>query len=93
MARPELGTKRLCAGCSAKFYDMNKTPIVCPTCEAVFDLPKPPPARGGRPFEPVVVTMPVAIAPVSEAVATLEKPDGDEKEDDGGIPLLETNDD
>ena len=36
MSKPELGTKRLCAGCNAKFYDLLKTPIVCPTCEAVF---------------------------------------------------------
>ena len=30
MAKPELGTKRLCAGCGAKFYDLNKDPIVSP---------------------------------------------------------------
>ena len=40
MTKPELGTKRICAGCGAKFYDLHKTPIVCPTCEAVFVLPK-----------------------------------------------------
>ena len=27
MAKPELGSKRLCASCGAKFYDLNKTPI------------------------------------------------------------------
>ena len=36
MAKPDLGTKRLCSGCGAKFYDLNKTPIVCPKCETVF---------------------------------------------------------
>ena len=36
MAKPELGTKRLCASCGAKFYDLNKDPIVCPKCETVF---------------------------------------------------------
>ena len=36
VAKPDLGTKRLCAGCGAKFYDLNKTPIVCPKCETVF---------------------------------------------------------
>ncbi|MGA7453741.1 MAG: TIGR02300 family protein, partial [Rhodoplanes sp.] len=29
MAKPELGTKRLCASCSAKFYDLNHDPITC----------------------------------------------------------------
>ncbi len=54
MAKPDLGTKRLCAGCGAKFYDLNRTPIVCPKCETQFvpvvvaprtrpDTPKPAP--------------------------------------------------
>ena len=53
MSKPELGTKRLCAGCNAKFYDLLKTPIVCPTCEAVFVLPKVVPSRPRRGFDPV----------------------------------------
>lgn len=36
MAKPELGTKRLCASCGAKFYDLKQDPIVCPKCETVF---------------------------------------------------------
>lgn len=50
MAKPELGTKRLCANCSAKFYDLNKTPITCPKCHTVMELaavtsrPRPEPA-------------------------------------------------
>jgi uncharacterized protein (TIGR02300 family) len=36
VAKPELGTKRLCASCGAKFYDLSKDPIVCPRCETVF---------------------------------------------------------
>ena len=36
MAKPDLGTKRLCGNCGAKFYDLSKTPIVCPKCETVF---------------------------------------------------------
>lgn len=38
MAKPELGTKRLCGGCGAKFYDLNKDPIICPKCETVFEV-------------------------------------------------------
>jgi uncharacterized protein (TIGR02300 family) len=37
VAKPELGTKRLCAHCSAKFYDLNQAPITCPKCGAVFE--------------------------------------------------------
>ena len=36
MAKPELGAKRQCQACAAKFFDMNKDPIVCPKCGAVF---------------------------------------------------------
>lgn len=38
MAKPELGTKRLCASCGAKFYDLSKTPPVCPVCGTVFEV-------------------------------------------------------
>ena len=38
MAKPELGTKRLCGNCSTKFYDLSKTPIVCPKCRTVLEL-------------------------------------------------------
>lgn len=48
MANPALGTKRICSGCAAKFYDLGKDPIVCPTCDTVFVIPKPEPPRGGR---------------------------------------------
>ena len=38
MTKPELGTKRLCASCDAKFYDLNKDPIHCPKCGAVYEV-------------------------------------------------------
>ena len=38
MTKPELGTKRLCANCSARYYDLNKTPITCPKCGAPFEV-------------------------------------------------------
>ena len=91
MTRPELGTKRLCAGCSAKFYDLHKDPIVCPTCEAVFVVPKPAPERSRPAYaRPAPVT--VAAAPASEeAEATLVNADG-EKAPEAGVPLLEVMD-
>ena len=38
MTKPELGTKRLCANCSARYYDLNKTPITCPKCDTPFEV-------------------------------------------------------
>jgi len=34
----ELGIKRHCSGCGARFYDLNKNPIVCPKCHTVLEL-------------------------------------------------------
>ena len=36
MAKPELGLKRQCMSCGAKFYDLGKNPAVCPKCGTVF---------------------------------------------------------
>ncbi len=36
MAKPELGSKRQCQSCAAKFFDMNRDPIICPKCGATF---------------------------------------------------------
>ena len=37
MSKPEWGIKRVCPSCSIKYYDFNKTPIICPKCEFEFD--------------------------------------------------------
>jgi uncharacterized protein (TIGR02300 family) len=38
VAKPELGSKRQCQSCGAKFFDLNKDPITCPKCSAVFQV-------------------------------------------------------
>ena len=37
MAKPEWGRKRTCQVCGKKFYDLNKSPICCPSCGSEFD--------------------------------------------------------
>ena len=37
MSEPEWGIKRVCPSCSIKYYDFNKSPIICPKCEFKFD--------------------------------------------------------
>jgi uncharacterized protein (TIGR02300 family) len=34
--KPELGIKRDCPNCGARFYDLNKSPAHCPKCEHDF---------------------------------------------------------
>jgi uncharacterized protein (TIGR02300 family) len=38
VAKPELGAKRQCQSCGVKFFDLNKDPVVCPKCGAIFHL-------------------------------------------------------
>jgi uncharacterized protein (TIGR02300 family) len=60
VAKPELGTKRLCAHCGARFYDLNHAPIICPKCGTVFEAvvvasrSRPEPRPVARPVEAVV---------------------------------------
>jgi uncharacterized protein (TIGR02300 family) len=32
MAKPELGAKRTCVSCGARFYDLARVPAMCPKC-------------------------------------------------------------
>ena len=49
LAKPELGTKRTCLACGARFYDFGRTAdIACPACGAPFDLEQVARARRTR---------------------------------------------
>ena len=48
MSKAELGVKRRCLSCNKPFFDLNRAPIVCPSCEAVFqavEIAHSPPRR------------------------------------------------
>ncbi len=45
MARPELGTKRVCLNCSTKFYDLGRMPAPCPNCGTMFEIVEAPAAK------------------------------------------------
>ncbi|HEX3503223.1 MAG TPA: TIGR02300 family protein [Xanthobacteraceae bacterium] len=70
MAKPELGTKRLCAGCGAKFYDLNKDPIHCPKCGTVYEV-APVVTRGGRP-DAAAAARPAPVEPVAAEAPEVE---------------------
>ena len=48
MAKADLGIKRACLSCGMKFYDFNRTPIICPGCSAEFNLENLLTSRKGR---------------------------------------------
>jgi uncharacterized protein (TIGR02300 family) len=72
--KPELGTKRQCQNCGAKFFDLAKDPIVCPKCGTVYQvaaLPARSSARGKavQEDEPEVETPEAELVPLEEADA------------------------
>ncbi len=49
MAKPELGQKRVCVACGARFYDLTKSPAICPKCATEQPIEQPrAPRRGGN---------------------------------------------
>ena len=73
MANPELGTKRLCASCGVKFYDLNKDPIHCPKCGAVYEVvvATRPVRPGAAPVAPRPPVPEEAPAPEPQEVETV----------------------
>ena len=52
MAKPELGTKRVCPETGRKFYDLNKTPVISPYTGKVVPIAAAAPVRA-KPESPV----------------------------------------
>jgi uncharacterized protein (TIGR02300 family) len=98
LAKPELGSKRQCQNCGAKFFDLNKDPIVCPKCGTVFQVLAAararPAAKAEEEEDTEVVTPPgVEVVSLDEVEAGEEKaaiePVGDDidvEEDDAEAP-------
>ncbi len=101
MVKKEWGTKRECAECGARFYDLNRDPITCPKCETVFvtETAKPrakakakaEPAQ--QPAEPAAANDDNAEAEVDEEVALLseagiEPEEEDDDAEDGADGLI-----
>jgi len=78
VAKPEWGSKRVCLNCGARFYDMQRTPIVCPACETVFD-----PAANSKPRRtraPAKVPAPAAAAAAAVVVIEPDEVETDDEE-------------
>jgi uncharacterized protein (TIGR02300 family) len=78
MTKPELGTKRRCNTCETKFFDLNKDPIVCPKCGAVFAPPQPDPIRSRRSSDRQPAQKMTA-PKVPNEFLSIEEPDGDKE--------------
>lgn len=89
VTKPELGIKRICSNCNLKFYDLHKSPIVCPTCKTVFVPPTLAPTKPRRlPDASTAAVQKPAITPSPPDAGSDENTDSlikDENEEDDQI--------
>jgi len=91
MGRPELGTKCTCAACHERFYDLNRSPAICPKCGAQQPPEKPRVARPVRGPSGAGLRLrrePVAVTHDDDADA-VAAPEADEAEAEDGAPVLD----
>ncbi len=85
MVKLEWGTKRTCQGCTARFYDLRRSPIICPKCSETYEIQVP----GRRKSRTSAVEEASILPLVDELLGTdLELPDdldADLEDDDGLI--------
>ncbi|WP_299622389.1 TIGR02300 family protein, partial [Pelagibius sp.] len=86
MADPKWGTKRICQSCGTKFYDLRKSPIICPSCGAEFD---PEALLKSRRSRPAPKSEP---APKAAAAAAAAKPADEEADGNAGEEKIDLED-
>lgn len=73
------GLKRICMNCGARFYDLDKSPIICPSCDTEFTGEIKVKSRRGRPpAEEKPVKAVEKAAPVAEEEDDVEDIDPDD---------------
>jgi uncharacterized protein (TIGR02300 family) len=102
MSTAARGTKRVCPSCGARFYDLNRSPIICPVCQSVYQVAAPgrrSRAAVANAVEPVDENEEVEVETTEDAeVISLEdaeeSTEGDGAEaDDEDIPDIAAEDD
>jgi uncharacterized protein (TIGR02300 family) len=95
LAKPEWGLKRNCLSCGIRFYDMQRNPIACPSCEAEFDplaLVRPRRARAAAAASQAKAKAKAAAAAAAAVPALEETSENDSSEPVTDDPLA-TDDD
>lgn len=78
------GLKRICMNCGARFYDLDKSPIICPSCDTEFTGEVKVKTRRGR-------IAALEEAPAKEVEAAPVATEGDDDEDE--IADIDADDD
>ncbi len=87
MAKIELGQKRVCVACGARFYDLLRVPASCPKCgtEQPLDVPRPR-RSGGNVAEARGPKKPMPVVGADDADVDVE---ADVVEDDAEEDVIE----
>jgi uncharacterized protein (TIGR02300 family) len=93
VARPELGTKRVCPTTGRKFYDLNKEPIISPYTGQVVTIAAPLLARGTRPDVVVPRATPTEEDTELDPVADAELISLEEADDEASAAKVVVGDD
>jgi uncharacterized protein (TIGR02300 family) len=86
VTKAELGTKRLCPSCGARYYDLNRNPILCPRCGTEFEVvvTRVRPQTASKPPKEVVAEE--AEEAVAVELVSLEEAD-DEAAESGAVKV------
>ena len=82
MVKADLGTKRACPSCAARFYDLTKRPIECPKCGFSYEPEALFKQRRSRVVEPAVAAGAVKAAESDDEDEEDEDEDEDEEEEE-----------
>jgi len=98
VAKPEWGAKRQCQECEVKFYDLGKTPIICPDCGTEFKVvvaARPAPKAETKEAKPPPKHDRRKRGPEDDAAASddLDDDEVDDDLDDDDIDLDDDDDD
>ena len=96
MVNPDWGTKHSCQNCGAKYYDLKRSPAVCPKCGTEFNPDALLKSRRAKPAAAKPAPVAAAAAPVAEKKVKAEEAETEEAvvADDKDIDVdVETDDD
>jgi uncharacterized protein (TIGR02300 family) len=90
VVKPEWGVKRTCNSCGAKFYDLQRSPIICPKCDATVD-----PVVATRSQRTKTPVAPVKVVPKAAVVKVADDADDDDADPvgDDALKIVEDDDD
>jgi uncharacterized protein (TIGR02300 family) len=91
MAKPEWGGKHTCSHCSAVFYDMQQSPIVCPACGKTHEPESPLKARRGSRASAEAAKK-AAVKPAAKPEVVKEVDDDVEETDEAFVELDDDDD-